>query len=77
MEDARSGAEIPAHVRFEGVENASQSFVDGLACLMDVPANKIYRYTPSVKIGRRFLAVHASDGFVYAITVEVSRKDML
>jgi hypothetical protein len=75
MEDARKGAEIPAHVRVEGIENAAQSFIDGLACMLEVPGNKILRFTPSVKLGRRYLHVECSDGFDYAITVQVNRTE--
>ena len=55
-------------------DKAAQEFIDSLAEVFDNKYNKVHRFTPSVKIGRRYLAVEGADGYIYNITVEVNSQ---
>lgn len=52
-------------------DKAAQEFIDSLAETFDNPHNEVYHFTPSVKVGRRYLAVKGDDGYVYQIQVDV------
>lgn len=56
------------------MDQAAQEFIDSLAEVFDTPHNKVHRFTPSIKEGRRYLAVEGTDGFIYMIQVDVSPK---
>ena len=56
------------------MDEAAQEFIDSLAEVFDNPHNKVHRFTPSIKIGRRYLAVEGADGYIYHITVDVQEK---
>lgn len=52
-------------------DRAAQNLVDELADMFRADdSNKVYEFTPSVKSGRRYLAV-GSDNLIYHICVEV------
>lgn len=53
-------------------DKAAQDFIDGLALIFESESrNKVHRFTPSIKLGRRYLAIEAADGFTYGIQVDV------
>lgn len=55
-------------------DKAAQDFIDSLAEVFDTPYNKVHRFTPSIKEGRRYLGVEGEDGYVYMIQVDVAPK---
>lgn len=55
-------------------DKAAQEFIDSLAEVYDTPHNRLHRFTPSIKNGRRYLAVEGDDGYIYMIQVDVSLK---
>jgi hypothetical protein len=56
-------------------DKAAQDFIDSLADSFDNPHNKVYRFTPSIKAGRRYLAIKSDDGMIYHVQVDVERAD--
>jgi hypothetical protein len=55
-------------------ERRAQLAVDRLAVLAAAKGAKVTRFTPSIKMGRRYLGLEHK-GYSYAITVEVSKTN--
>jgi hypothetical protein len=53
---------------------AAQEFIDSLAAVYDNPHNNVTRFTPSIKLGRRYLHIEGEDGFCYMIQLDVVKK---
>ena len=63
-------AKVRSNAEWSKLETAAHDFITGLAETFESnDANRVMRFTPSVKIGRRYLVV-ISDGVVYSLTVE-------
>ena len=61
------------HDPFEGIDKAAHELEAQLADVFENRHNELVRYTPSVKLGRRYLTIMRGD-FVYSLTIEVSRR---
>jgi hypothetical protein len=52
-------------------DQAAEDFTTALADILDCDGNEVIRFTPSMKLGRRYLAI-IRDGIIYKIEVNVS-----
>lgn len=52
-------------------EQKAQELVDALAKMFRDGGNDVKEFTPSVKVGRRYLGINTPDGFGIALQIDV------